>query len=76
MQVGSVLRCGRGWRGYWRENGKRKATETYATKGEARAALNRELERVRLGVDSASCRIGGWRSTPRRLRRSNTRGGG
>jgi integrase len=49
MQVGSVLRCGRGWRGYWREGGKRKATETCATKGEARAALNRELDRIRLG---------------------------
>lgn len=49
MQVGSVVRHGRGWRGYWRENGKRRATATYPRKGEARAALNRELDRLALG---------------------------
>src|SRR4051794_33215024 len=49
MQTGSVLRCGRGWRGYWRENGKRRGTATFARKGEARAALNRELDRIALG---------------------------
>jgi integrase len=49
MQTGSVLRSGRGWRGYWREGGQRHATSTYARKGEARAALNRELERIALG---------------------------
>ena len=49
MQTGSVTRHGRGWRGYWREGGKRHATKTFQRKGEARDALNRELERVRLG---------------------------
>jgi integrase len=49
MQVGSVIRHGRGWRGYWREDGKRRATATYAKKGEARSALNRELDRMALG---------------------------
>jgi hypothetical protein len=54
MQTGSVLRSGRGWRGYWRERGsggkwKRHATEMYQRKGEARAALNRELDRIALG---------------------------
>ena len=55
MQTGSVSRHGRGWRGYWREkeNGtwKRRATrETYARKGEARAALNAELDRLAKGA--------------------------
>lgn len=50
MQTGSVTRHGRGWRGHWRENGQRRSTATYARKGEARAALNRELERVALGA--------------------------
>lgn len=49
MQTGSVGRSGRGWRGYWREDGRRRATATYAKKGEARTALNRELDRVALG---------------------------
>src|SRR5436189_3099497 len=49
VQTGSVRRTGRGWRGYWREDGRRRATATYAKKGEARAALNRELDRVALG---------------------------
>jgi integrase len=49
MQTGSALKSGRGWRGYWREDGQRKATGTYARKGEARAALNRELDRIALG---------------------------
>jgi integrase len=49
MQTGSVLRSGRGWRGHWRENGKSRATATYARKGAARAALNRELDRIALG---------------------------
>jgi hypothetical protein len=38
-----------GWRDYWREDGKRRATATYERKGEARAALNREFDRMRLG---------------------------
>ncbi len=50
MQTGSVLRHGRGWRGYYRERGKRRATETYTKKGEAREALNHELDRIRLGT--------------------------
>ena len=50
MQTGSVVRHGRRWRGYWREAGKRRATETFAKKGEARAALNRELDRLALGA--------------------------
>jgi hypothetical protein len=49
MQAGSVTRHGRGWRGYWREGGKRHATGTYQRKGEARAALNAELDRLALG---------------------------
>jgi integrase len=49
MQTGSVLRSGRGWRGYYREGGKRRGTETFTRKGEARDALNRELDRVRVG---------------------------
>jgi integrase len=49
MQIGSVTRHGRGWRGYWREDGKRHATGTYQRKGEARAALNAELDRLALG---------------------------
>lgn len=50
MQTGTVTRHGRGWRGYWREGGKRRATATYARKGEARAALNQEFDRIRLGT--------------------------
>ena len=46
MQVGSVLKHGRGWRGYWREDGKRHATATYAKKGQAQAALKREFDRL------------------------------
>ena len=49
MQAGSVVRHGRGWRGYYREAGKSRATKTFARKGEARAALNHELERIGLG---------------------------
>ena len=49
MQNGTVTRHGRGWRGYWREGGRSRATKTYQRKGEARAALNRELDRMRLG---------------------------
>jgi integrase len=50
MQTGSVVRHGRGWRGYYREGGKRHATETCKTKGEARARLNDELDRIRQGA--------------------------
>lgn len=50
MQTGTVTRHGRGWRGYWREDGKRHATATHAKKGEARADLNRQLERIALGA--------------------------
>lgn len=49
MQTGTVTRHSRGWRGYWREDGKRRATKTYERKGEAREALNREFDRVRRG---------------------------
>lgn len=49
MQTGSVTRHGRGWRGHWREDGRRHSTATYAKKGEARAALNAELDRIALG---------------------------
>jgi integrase len=49
MQTGNVGRSGRGWRGYWREDGRSRATATYARKGEARAALNRELDRIAQG---------------------------
>lgn len=37
-------------RGYWREDGKRRATATYERKGEAREALNNEFDRIRLGT--------------------------
>lgn len=50
MQTGTVTRHGRGWRGYWREDGKRRATKTFERKGEARVALNAEFDRIRLGV--------------------------
>jgi integrase len=49
MQTGTVGRNGRGWRGRWREDGRLRTTATYAKKGEARAALNRELDRLALG---------------------------
>ena len=49
MQAGSVQRHGRGWRGLYYEAGRRRVTATYERKGEARLALNRELERVALG---------------------------
>jgi hypothetical protein len=32
MQTGTVTGRGREWRGYWREDGKRKATATYERK--------------------------------------------
>ena len=51
MQTGSVLRNGRGWRGYYREDGRGRWTKTYQRKGDARAALQAELERLRLGGD-------------------------
>jgi len=49
MQTGSVKRHGRGWRGYWREPGRSRATKTMRTKGEAHYALNVELERLHAG---------------------------
>ena len=49
MQTGSVKRHGRGWRGYWREDGRSRATKTMRTKGEARYVLNVELERLHAG---------------------------
>lgn len=49
MQTGSVGRAGRGWRGFWREDGRRRATKTFPRKGDARAALNRELDRIHRG---------------------------
>ena len=49
MQTGSVTRNGRGWRGHWRGDGRRHSTATCAKKGEARAALNAELDRLALG---------------------------
>lgn len=50
MQTGSVSRNGRGWRGRWREDGRRCSTATVRTKGEARRLLNVELERIELGA--------------------------
>jgi len=49
MQTGSVTRNGRGWRGHWREDGKRRSTETFAKKGQATQALKDELDRLALG---------------------------
>lgn len=49
MQTGNVGRAGRGWRGYWREEGRSRATRIVRTKGEARRLLNAELERLELG---------------------------
>jgi integrase len=54
MQTGTVTRHGRGWRGYWREEGKRRATATYERKGEAREALNHEFDRIKLGT---ACKV-------------------
>ena len=48
-QIGSVQRHGNGWRGYWREDGKRRATRTVRTKGEARRLLTAEIRRLELG---------------------------
>jgi integrase len=50
MQTGSVTRHGRGWRGTYREDGRKRVTATFARKGEARMALNRELDRLALGA--------------------------
>ena len=49
MQTGTVTRHGRGWRGYWREDGKRHSTKTVTKKGEARRLLNAELGRLEQG---------------------------
>jgi integrase len=53
MQTGSVTRHGRGWRGHWREKRDgtwcRRSTETFTKKGQARAELNAQLERIALG---------------------------
>jgi site-specific recombinase XerD len=49
MQTGTVQRHGKGWRGLYREAGKNRSTRTVRTKGEARAALNAELDRLALG---------------------------
>jgi hypothetical protein len=45
MQTGSVTRHGRGWR----EDGRRRSTATHPRKGDARAALNAEPDRLALG---------------------------
>jgi hypothetical protein len=50
VHTGSVVRHGRGWRGLYREDGRNRATGVTRTKGEARAELNAELARIRLGA--------------------------
>jgi integrase len=53
VQTGSVTRHGRGWRGHWREQvdgtWRRRSTETFTKKGQARAELNAQLDRIALG---------------------------
>jgi integrase len=49
MQRPSASRHGRGWRGYWRETGKRRATGVYRLKSDAIAAAQVELDRIALG---------------------------
>ena len=78
MQAGSVVRHGRGWRGYWRESGRRRATATFAKKGDARSALNRELDRMELGdahrepITLQELSVGSSLSMPPRPRRLRT----
>lgn len=49
MQRPSASRHGRGWRGYFRESGKRRATGVYRLKSEALAAAQSELDRIAQG---------------------------
>ncbi len=88
MQTGTVTRSGRGWRGLWQEKDgeggkwKRHSTETFARKGEARAELNRQLDRIALGdryrgrSPCNSSAIGSWRNTQHPHRPSPMPAGG
>jgi hypothetical protein len=50
MQTPSASRHGKGWRGYWREAGKMRTTAVYPKKSDAQAAVQVELDRLRLGA--------------------------
>ena len=50
MQVGWVERHGRGWRGGWRENGKKHYTPSVSKKGYARALLDDQRRRIEQGT--------------------------
>jgi integrase len=49
MQRGTINKHGRGWRGSWREDGKRRTTKVCRTRGEAGRLLDAELRRLELG---------------------------
>lgn len=49
MQRGSIVKHGRGYRGQWWEDGKRRVTRTTRTQGEAKRLLKAELDRLELG---------------------------
>jgi integrase len=49
MQLGTIQRHGRGWRGSWREDGRRRTTPTCRTQGEAKRLLKAQLDRLELG---------------------------
>lgn len=50
MQTPSASKHGRGWRGYWREGGKIRATGVYRLKSEAQAAAKVEIDRIVAGA--------------------------
>ncbi|MDX6591608.1 MAG: integrase [Gaiellales bacterium] len=50
MQRGTITKHGRGYRGSWREDGKRRTTPVCRTQGEAKRLLKVELDRLELGA--------------------------
>jgi integrase len=50
MQRGTITKHGRGWRGSWREDGRRRTTPVCRTSGEAKRLLKVELDRLELGA--------------------------
>lgn len=51
MQRGTIQAHGRGYRGTWREDGRRRQTKTCRTQGEAKRLLKAELDRLEQGAD-------------------------
>ena len=49
MQLGTIQRHGRGWRGSWREDGRRRTTPTCRTQSEAKRLLKAQLDRLEQG---------------------------